>query len=189
MSGRSIKLAKSRLKIGVLPALLLLATVGCAPCSPGEGAAEGALGMIGGGFESGDPFGLLLGVALAPVGAIGGAIYCAASPGEEQSRTEQAVITSRPCGDAHAQERLGDRYLLGRGVSQDTVQAYVWYSLAASNGRPHASYLKDKLARRMTPEKIAQAGKRVEEWKRSCEPEVVVSNWREPSGESRLKRR
>ncbi|HEX5398762.1 MAG TPA: tetratricopeptide repeat protein, partial [Verrucomicrobiae bacterium] len=37
-------------------------------------------------------------------------------------------------GDASAQGNLGTLYLDGRGVTNDLVQAYVWFKLAAEKG-------------------------------------------------------
>ena len=52
--------------------------------------AQGALGSIGGGAQTGDPFGLALGIVLAPVFAVGGGIYGAAVAHSEQE-TESAI--------------------------------------------------------------------------------------------------
>jgi hypothetical protein len=63
----------------------------------GEGAAtgfaQGALGAIGGGASTGDPYGLLLGVLLAPVFAVGGGVYgaAAASPSDEVEASIAAI--------------------------------------------------------------------------------------------------
>ena len=39
-------------------------------------------------------------------------------------------------GHRVAQLNLGELYQLGRGVPQDSVEAYLWYSLAAEGGQP-----------------------------------------------------
>ena len=63
----------------------------------GEGAAtgfaQGALGAISGGASTGDPYGLLLGVLLAPVFAVGGGVYgaAAASPSDEVEASIAAI--------------------------------------------------------------------------------------------------
>ncbi|MDE2486745.1 MAG: sel1 repeat family protein [Alphaproteobacteria bacterium] len=45
-------------------------------------------------------------------------------------------------GDATAQARLGDDYLLGReGVEKDMVQARAWYAKAAAQGQPDAAFV------------------------------------------------
>jgi TPR repeat protein len=62
---------------------------------------------------------------------------------------------------AAAQSNLGWLYANGRGVSQDYVRAYMWWSLAAANskGKEEESEesILDKVARRMTPAQIAEA--------------------------------
>lgn len=56
----------------------------------GTGMTLGALGSIEGGAQTGDPFGLALGIVLAPVFAVGGGIYGAAAAHSEQE-TESAI--------------------------------------------------------------------------------------------------
>ena len=74
-------------------------------------------------------------------------------------------------GDAGAQVILGVSYLNGAGVEQDDVSAYVWLTLAASGiGIQGASELRDRLARRMTPEQIAEAQARARAWERDGDP-------------------
>lgn len=61
---------------------------------------------------------------------------------------------------ADAQYNLGLLYAYGRGVPQDYVRAYMWWSLAAqSTGSAEESEesMLDKVARRMTPAQIAEA--------------------------------
>ena len=53
----------------------------------------------------------------------------------------------------------------GQGVSQDLVQAYKWYSLAATNGDKPAAELRDATAQQMTPAQIAEGQKLALEWK------------------------
>ena len=42
-------------------------------------------------------------------------------------------------GDDDAQNNLGVMYASGTGVSQDKVEAYVWFSLAVENGNNEAA--------------------------------------------------
>ena len=61
---------------------------------------------------------------------------------------------------ADAQYNLGYLYAYGRGVPQDYVRAYMWWSLAAqstSNAEESEESMRDKVARRMTPAQIAEA--------------------------------
>ncbi|MCA8834067.1 MAG: sel1 repeat family protein [Proteobacteria bacterium] len=62
-------------------------------------------------------------------------------------------------GHAQAQHHLARFYALG-GIAafhQDLVRAHMWHNLAASNGYEKAANLRDFLATKMTPEKIAEA--------------------------------
>lgn len=45
----------------------------------------------------------------------------------------------------------------GRGVPQDDIEAYVWYSLAFSLGVEAAAHLRDEVARKLTPEARLEA--------------------------------
>ena len=72
-------------------------------------------------------------------------------------------------GDAFAQASLGILYRFGKGVPQDVVEAYMWLYLAASQPTAGAEEsiveMRDALAARMTNEQIANAVRRVQEWK------------------------
>ena len=62
-------------------------------------------------------------------------------------------------GDLSAKYSLGMMYAKGLGGPQDEVKAYMWYSIA------HAQGQKDKLARHMTSDQIAEAERLVRRWK------------------------
>jgi TPR repeat protein len=68
-------------------------------------------------------------------------------------------------GDADAQVNLGILYVIGHGVPQDYVQAHTWFNLAAATGDADGAKARDKVAREMTPEQIADAQRRAREWK------------------------
>jgi uncharacterized protein len=76
-------------------------------------------------------------------------------------------------GYADAQNTVGEMYLAGLGVQQSTMQAYVWFSLAAANNDPlsdketqdDAAHNRDLAAAKMTTEQIAEARRLVNEWK------------------------
>ena len=79
-----------------------------------------------------------------------------------------AALIIRPLaerGDANAQYNLGILYDNGLGVPQDKVNAYMWLSLAAAQGREGAAAIRDLMARRMTPAQIAEARKLAREWR------------------------
>jgi TPR repeat protein len=60
-------------------------------------------------------------------------------------------------GDAEAQFNLGVMYHRGRGVLKDYVAAYAWFCISAFNGHEEGKEGRDKLAKKMTPEQIAEA--------------------------------
>ncbi len=69
-----------------------------------------------------------------------------------------------------AQYNLGVMYANGLGVSQDYVQAHVWFNLAASRyppGENRGDVVKgrDDVAKRMTPAQKSEAQKLAREWK------------------------
>ena len=73
-------------------------------------------------------------------------------------------------GDAWAQFNLGVDYSEGRNVPQDYVQAYAWFSLAASIVSPDylremATGRRDIEATKMTPAQIAEAQRLARKWK------------------------
>ena len=71
-------------------------------------------------------------------------------------------------GNGSAMCRLGDNYEDGRGVSQDYVQAYMWYSLAADNGVPFAEKACARVASQMTPSQVAESQTLARNWKLSA---------------------
>ena len=73
-------------------------------------------------------------------------------------------------GNANAQYNLGALYDNGLGVPQDKVRAYMWFTLSAAQGREGAAAFRDLIARRMTPEQIAEAQKLAQEWKPNTQP-------------------
>ncbi len=72
-------------------------------------------------------------------------------------------------GDAIVQFRLGLLYYWGHGGLQDSVQDYVeahkWFNLAAARGNLHAAGNRDWLAKKMTPDQLAEAQRLAREWK------------------------
>ncbi len=67
-------------------------------------------------------------------------------------------------GHAQAQVNLGIIYSQGRGVPKDAVQAYRWYTLAASQGDDLAEKFKNFLAKSMTLDQLAEAQRLAREW-------------------------
>jgi TPR repeat protein len=102
-----------------------------------------------------------------------GALY-ATGEGVPQSYAEASAWWRRAAdqGDATALNNLGIMYALGRGVGKDLVQAYAWHDIAASRypaaraeEREGAIRARDAVAVKMTPAQLAEAKKRVREWK------------------------
>jgi S1-C subfamily serine protease len=72
-------------------------------------------------------------------------------------------------GEAFAQQHLGGMYFLGRGVPQDYVAAYKWFNIAAAGQEPKvaadAAQFRDALARRMSPDQIAEGQRLARAWR------------------------
>jgi len=69
-------------------------------------------------------------------------------------------------GDPEAQANIGVLYRDAQGVPRGrTVEAYMWFSLAAAGGNKRAAAERDTLARTMTAAQITEGKRRVSEWK------------------------
>jgi len=53
----------------------------------------------------------------------------------------------------------------GLGVPQDRVQAYMWLSLAAAQGRENAATIRDLAARLMSAAQVEEAKRLAERWR------------------------
>jgi TPR repeat protein len=62
-------------------------------------------------------------------------------------------------GHADAQFNLGFMYSDGRGVVQDYVRAHMWFNLAAAKGDADSVKQRTIVAKKMTPQQIAEAQK------------------------------
>ena len=60
---------------------------------------------------------------------------------------------------------LADMYEKGQGIPQDYVEAHKWYNIVAATGMDIFGEDRDRLAKLMTPEQIAEAQKLAREWK------------------------
>ena len=60
-------------------------------------------------------------------------------------------------GYANAQFNLGTRYTTGKGILKNYIKAYIWTSLAASQGLEVAEKNKSDLAIKMTTEDLYEA--------------------------------
>ena len=84
---------------------------------------------------------------------------------EDFGKAREWYQKSAAQGDANAQFYLGLMSAFGRGGSLDLIQAHMWYSLAAGNGHARAALHRNDLAKEMKPAQIAEAQKRMKEWK------------------------
>jgi hypothetical protein len=75
---------------------------------------------------------------------------------------------------ADAQQNLGRFYDIERGVPQNYLQAYKWYNLSCAHWPAHGehslatfdcTYFRDELAKKVTPDQIAEAQKLAAEWR------------------------
>lgn len=102
------------------------------------------------------------------------AVAYAEGHGVPQDFVAAAKLYRRAAGQNHAQAQynLGLLYARGEGVSQDNVSAHMWFNLAAASfpasdisNRSLAGRNRDVLARKMTPEQIAEAQRLAREWR------------------------
>lgn len=73
-------------------------------------------------------------------------------------------------GNPEAEYNLGIMYATGVGMPQDNILAHMWFNLAAAHfdssvPRDRAARNRDAVARRMSPEEIAQAQELARQWK------------------------
>ena len=62
-------------------------------------------------------------------------------------------------GNAYAQYNLGVMYYNGEGITQNYKQAYIWGSLASAQGHKEAPKFRDTMAKKLTPQQLAEAQK------------------------------
>ena len=63
-------------------------------------------------------------------------------------------------GSANAQFNLGALYANGEGIPQDSIESYVWFSLAVMSGHNNLAIKRDRAARKLTAEELTQAEQR-----------------------------
>ena len=78
-------------------------------------------------------------------------------------------------GHANAQTYVGDLHYPGAyGLKKNLIQAYVWYSLAATNGNLYASEQLDKLTNELSTQQLSEALIRIDECKPGqCERDLM----------------
>ncbi len=67
-------------------------------------------------------------------------------------------------GDNEMRRQLGMRYRDSSPATQDLIQAYKWFSLAAIAGDKSAKWSRDHLSPQMDPAQLAEAERLVAEW-------------------------
>jgi TPR repeat protein len=67
-------------------------------------------------------------------------------------------------GDTDAQYTMAMMYQKGQGVTENKVNAYMWYALAARKGDKDAALDRDQVASTMTPQQIDEGKKLVADW-------------------------
>jgi TPR repeat protein len=110
---------------------------------------------------------------------LAGGAFGAASP------RRRRFIGAPPTKAHRAQYNLAVAYRDGKGVEQDRVQAYMWFTLSAAAGgdldvHDKASKERDDLAKEMTPGQVAQAEAEAVSWK----PTVRHAPWPLAPGET-----
>ena len=68
-------------------------------------------------------------------------------------------------GDKYAPFNLGTMYYTGDGAPKDFVKTHFWFDIGILNGNPKAKKWRDKIAKRMSPEQIAEAQRLLDEWR------------------------
>jgi len=68
-------------------------------------------------------------------------------------------------GQPSAQYNLAQALQDGKEVSQDLIEAYKWYSLAAEGGDRDAAALRNELAVKLSPAEVGEALKRARDFK------------------------
>ncbi|MBD0315797.1 MAG: sel1 repeat family protein [Nitrospiraceae bacterium] len=86
-------------------------------------------------------------------------------------------------GEAQAMFTLGVHYHTGLGVHPDLLQAHKWYNLAAAYGYQDGAKWRDRIARELSPARIAEAQKLAREWQPIAPPpsEFITPRPTEPN--------
>lgn len=77
-----------------------------------------------------------------------------------------AYCPNADLGHADAQTHVGDLYYLGSyDLEKNLIQAFVWYSLAETNGNLYASGQLNQLRKKLSTQQLSEAHAQLEEWK------------------------
>ena len=76
---------------------------------------------------------------------------------EDHKTAHKLLLPLGEIGIASAQNYLGLMYANGKGVLKNFELAYMWFSLASSQGQKIATYGMDAMEKKMTPQQIERA--------------------------------
>lgn len=95
-----------------------------------------------------------------------GVLYRDGDAGEpDKKRAAYWFGRSAENGYAFAMYSLAILYRDGDGVARNDVEAHMWFDLSSAlNFDPKAALQRDLIAKRMTPEQVAEAERRAQEW-------------------------
>jgi TPR repeat protein len=83
---------------------------------------------------------------------------------QDYAQAREWFLKAAEQGNADAQFSLGLFYTQGWGVPQDYVQAHMWLNLAAAQGNKDAETSRDRVAKGLTSQQIAEAQRLAREW-------------------------
>ena len=83
----------------------------------------------------------------------------AAIDNKDYVKARKLVVPLAQKGSRDAHRILGFMYMYEAGVPQDTVKAYMWWSLAAAGGDSKSGEYRDSIAKMLTKDQLAQAKK------------------------------
>lgn len=84
---------------------------------------------------------------------------------ENVSEVVNQIIKSAEEGDTTAQYKLALIYNEGQeGILQNYITAHMWFNLAAASGHESAKSMRNEIARKMTPNQIADAQNLASKW-------------------------
>lgn len=88
---------------------------------------------------------------------------------QDYSEAEKWYRRAAEQGNPEGQFNLGVIYADGLGVSQNLKTAYIWYSLSAQSSegdlKETAVYLRDQIAKKLSPAALGQAQQIASEWR------------------------
>ncbi len=93
----------------------------------------------------------------------------------DEKEAARWFIKAAEHGNVSAQSKLGSLYLSGRGVPQDSNQAYFWTVLARASGDSASKVLAPFIATRLTQQQRADVEQQAEQWLQQHESSTKAS--------------